>query len=326
MNKTLNYNGSKFYKINLAFVNKNKRFSYDYYISLGQKLIQYTRKENNNQKEIKKLLNRNIDFIYLKETEYKRYVHDSIEESNKPNKKNNTSVSNTLEDFINNKEYISEFFISCGLDEIKIKMLKKNNECVKNILKKEKRLFNIYNNFYRNIDDVYKVKKDILILTNINILSYARNVTSDHILKATTAITLEDLLLNKDDINTSYSNNIRNLSDKIKNHSVEILDYLPKHKEFQSDIIYNLLKYHHEKPDGSGYPFKIKHYHYDLFMAVRYLSEYYVNLLIEKEFKLNEISAIIEQVNNEAKKYKTNSFKKALDLFNKAFLKEEIIG
>jgi hypothetical protein len=322
MKNSISFGDKKFYRIRLAFALKKGYYNFNYFISLNNRMIQYTKEEFNNEDELLRLHKQGIDSIFLKEEEFKRYLNLNLE-NKKKEKKNN--LKDSLEDFIENKEYIKDFFVACGVEETKINLLYKNNDNVSKLIKNEKFLLKLYKEYNSEIDDIIKIKKEFLILTTTYILSKYNIITSDQILKVTTALTLEDILLNKDEIKNSR-NNPKKLPEKILNHPVKILDHLPKHRDFQSDIIYNLLKYHHEKPDGSGYPFKIKFHRFDVFLATRYIAERYVDLLIESNFKTNKLPEIVEKINNEILQYKTTNFKKALELFNLAFKEDFTLG
>lgn len=305
------FNNKKFHRVNISFALHKKHFYFDYYVFINkEKLVRYTSNLNNNYEELLKLQNKNVSYIYLDEVEFKRYLNYSVEEDKYPNGK---SITSCLDNFLENKELISEFYLSCGLDELRIKMLLNNYNKSLKIIKEDKILEKLLNDYtLRNRKDF--LKKELLNLLTTYILSKYEVISKENLIKVNSAIIIEDLLLNNEEIELSQSEPIHN--DKTKNHMKEIIGYLPKNSFFQSDIIINLLKYHHEKPDGTGYPFKIKHFHFDIFLSVRYISEVFLNKIIEKDLKVGEVDSILDEINLEFKKYNSENFKKALKLLN----------
>lgn len=324
MSNCIIHNEKKFFRVKLSFAIRKNYYFFDYFIKIHDKLIQYTKQEFSNIDELISLQKRNFEHIYLEEEQFKKYLKININTPDQVKKKE--PLSDILEDFIENREYITEFYIHCGVERNKVELLKKHNKNVQKLVKQDNLLYKLYRQYEKNADETIKVKKEFLILATNYILSKYEIISEEQLLRVTTALTLEDILLNKSEIEDSYLPNIYKIDEKIKTHSVDVISFLPKTREFQCDIVYNLMKNHHEKPDGSGYPFHLKHYHFDVFMASRYIAERYVDLMIENEFKINKLPYIFNEINEEISQYKSTNFKKALELFNLAFKEGFKIG
>jgi len=310
-------NNKKFYKVNITFALNKKDFFFDYFILLGNdKLIQYTNKNNDNYEELLKLQNKSVEYIYLEKDELYRYLNLELNESiyNKVNI--NKDLNSNIKEFLKNKEFIEDFYLSCGMEELRVKMLMSNYKEAQSIIKRENALSQLLKEYsFKN--DTEFVKKELLGLFTTYILSKYDVIKKEELVKVSSAILIEDLML----MHKTKENKDLTEEERFLSHTKDIINYVPKTAFFQSDILINLLKYHHEEPDGSGFPYQIQHFRFDLFLSVRKISERMLDLIIENNLKLNQLDNIIDSINEEFSAYKSENMTKALKLFNFAFNK-----
>lgn len=310
-------NNKKFYKVNITFALNKKDFFFDYFILLGNdKLIQYTNKNNDNYEELLKLQNKSVEYIYLEKDEFYRYLNLELNESIYSKVNINKDINSNIKEFLKNKEFIEDFYLSCGMEELRVKMLMSNYKEAQSIIKRENALSQLLKEYsFKN--DTEFVKKELLGLFTTYILSKYDVIKKEELVKVSSAILIEDLML----MHKTKENKDLTEEERFLSHTKDIINYVPKTAFFQSDILINLLKYHHEEPDGSGFPYQIQHFRFDLFLSVRKISERMLDLIIENNLKLNKLDNIIDSINEEFSAYKSENMIKALKLFNFAFNK-----
>ena len=123
---------------------------------------------------------------------------------------------------------------------------------------------------------------------------------------------IADSLLKEDDINDFIKNGFNeNMPVNVLQHG-DILAQLLEKKNAASKEVIDIIRYHHEMPDGRGYPFHIGFKQVSALTAVFIVSQYFVdrvyaNILNDKENTEEEINSIISIV---MEKFHQGKFKK----------------
>ena len=131
---------------------------------------------------------------------------------------------------------------------------------------------------------------------------------------------MTDILLKPEEIPKTYVQFDPDMPKEILNHPANILEILPREPYFQSTTIINLIKNHHERPDGTGYPNRISYTRFDIFHCAYYIAEQIVKKLIERDLKLNELKEVYKEVYKENKKYSTPNFERCFKNYDKFIL------
>ena len=128
---------------------------------------------------------------------------------------------------------------------------------------------------------------------------------------------MTDILLEPEEVPKTYVDYSVNMPKEILNHPINVLNKVPKETYFETSTIINLIKNHHEKPDGLGYPSRLSYTRFDIFLCTYYIAEQLVLNMIKKDLKLNEIAAVYSEIHLAHKKYSTPNFNRAFENFDK---------
>ena len=154
-------------------------------------------------------------------------------------------------------------------------------------------------------------------------LKYFDQINDEQLEKFNVAILLTDILIAPEDIKATYTIYDTDMSLEILKHPETALATIPKDPYFESSTIINLIKSHHEKPDGSGYPHRLSCTRFDIFLCTHFIAEQLVFKLMEKKINLNELPSIYKQIYDENRKFSTPNFNRVFDNFDKFFKGEK---
>jgi hypothetical protein len=184
-------------------------------------------------------------------------------------------------------------------------------------------LFNLFNSFK---------KKTVLLTTYLeaqivsSILSKNETFDSRSLAKINLALLIKDVLLSEEDFNSLNVSN-GEVKGVALTHGMLLFDKICSggDLEFKNDLISNLLLNHHENPDGSGFPNGIDFTRFDLPLAVYFLVNQFVDLMVSQELKQHLNKDCANQVLKNNLKYASSSnFCKALELFSSTILNKEV--
>jgi HD-GYP domain-containing protein (c-di-GMP phosphodiesterase class II) len=315
-------------KIDFLLEKKQEAF-FDIYLKLksnSNKFTKYADKAYNNVDELLKLKSRGISAVYVNKDIFKSYVTQRVDDIEEKEKKKEEIKKVDLNDFKSNNRLLRDLFISTGFDDQSCQIVEEMTKSALNELKNHPKIKSLLKDFAQNQGKAFSRKKLVSFLA-CYIMSKHPNIDDQHLERVSTAILICDLTLDDDEFFYSYEkfDDIFKMDDKIRFHGQELLDSLPKSSFFESTTLINLIKNHHEKPDGSGYPYGIKHHKFDIFLAIYYLAEEFVDKFIVHNLKTNKIKAILSEINQENSKYTSINFQKALELLNYCFSKGDLL-
>lgn len=302
-------------KINNLIKLEKKEAYFDIYIKVGERYIQFSKKEYNNYDSLVKLKLK-FEEVYLTEESYDKYIIQKETDFKKFELKDIKEKQRVIEELQKDQKILKSVLSDSGvLDKEKIKQIEfiknKNLNFVKN-LDSIKSLFDLYEK--NNNHSIIKKQMESYILTSI--LTNSKKLTPEVVDNFITGFILSDILLNEEEYWISHgSNNYRNMDSKIKNHGVNLLKILPE--DLLKPYVINFIKDHHEKPDGTGYPNKIKCDHFNFFTALYVIVEDYVSQLLTSKCQSNKYEEIIENISDKYKVYLNTPFESALSCFLK---------
>ena len=146
--------------------------------------------------------------------------------------------------------------------------------------------------------------------------------------KIVMASLLCDIFLNPDDFATIYriGGNISVLPPHIFNHPVRTAELLEKESRFVSPETLTIIKQHHERPNGKGYPLGENYNNVTVLTAIYIISNYFVEQLFARDcsqgIEREEMDLLIAQV---SEKFHSGNFKKASDALVLMFNEQEIL-
>lgn len=318
-------NDSKnFIPINLILFLKEKNYNYDIFIKINEQYIKIAHKELVEHADLKKYLLKGISQIFLTEDGYQEYIENKlaiIKNLHAP--KTEQSLVEIMDQLADNTDLMNELFKSTGCDETKLELAHSISQEVLDIIDKKKDFKDLFNVFKTKSKHDF-VRKTFICVISAYMLRIQETIDQKMLQSYCCAVLLSDIFLSESEIKQSYTTyeNIF-LNKKILYHGENLLDKMPSDSLLGSSIFTNIIKFHHELPDGSGYPNRMKYTRFDLWLCTYFIADLYFSLMKKNEFRLDNKKDVIVAVNEECKKYRTQHFRKALSNFNKAFNPEE---
>lgn len=284
-----------------------------------KKYVKIAKKEENTKDVLERLKQRNIEDVFLEKEDHKKL---SLKLAKNQEEKNKNKIKESLTEYSKDYNLIKDLFKDAILlDDVNAeKALKFNKEVVDNI-KKFNDLSKLFKDYYtKNSNSL--VKKHITILTAYSVMKEFVNITDVQIDTMIMAINLSDILLSEEEFWESYKPRKEILSEKILNHGIDVIEKLPSANIFNSMNLIQLLKFHHEMPDGTGYPFGVDHTHFNLFHVIYYLSDQLADKVIKRKMKSNSFEISTLELVFENTKY-GDKFNDVLSIMQRIFVGED---
>lgn len=304
----------KFFPVKIDFLLNDHYTESDVYVKIGADFIHYLKEGDYNREELKKLKKKDCLNVYLDEATLQNYIKykKEILERELLNK---FDTAKCLTQFLNNYSLLKEFYTSVCLDEVKAEFIQGVARQSIQIIGRQSFLGALFSKFKKENPD-QMIIKEMIAFFSIFALKYFDQIPEEQLEKFNVAILLTDILLNPE---MSVKTQVPFSSDldlEVLNHPEQVLETLPKEAYFKSSTIVNLIKAHHEKPDGSGYPNRLNYTRFDIFLCTYYISEQIVFKLIKKDLKLNELTSVYEEVVVENRKFSTPNFLRSFNNFD----------
>jgi hypothetical protein len=311
---------SKFFAIKLDFLINDNFADANFYIKIGSDYKLFLTEGESNLDRLIKLRERDCLDIYVDKCTLIKYMKfkEEILKTELSGIKDNQKC---LEQFKNNCELLKDFFTGVTSDVDKVNFIQGIGKQSIQIIERTAFLPTLFKNFKKDSPD-YFIEKQMISFFSIFSLKYFDTIPQEHLDKFSVAILLTDILLKPEEIPKTYVSFDPKMPKEILNHPLNILKILPNEPYFQSTTILNLIKNHHERPDGTGYPNKISFTRFDLFHCSYYIAEQIVAKLIKKDLKLNALKEVYKEVYEENKKYATPNFKRCFANYDKFILEE----
>lgn len=309
-----------FVAVKLNFLLMYDEIFLDIYLKINEsKYIKYTDEEYESKAVLEKLKQRNVEDVYLRKEDHESFAKNlSQEQEEKQKKKFVDSLDNYSKDYNLIKDLFNEASL---LEEKKAEKALKFNKHVVDNVKQFNNLSKLFKNYYANNSNSL-VKKHITMLTAYSIMKEFINISDIQIETMIMAINLSDILLTEEEFWESYKDKEEISSEKILNHGVDVIEKLPKANIFNNMKLVQLLKFHHEKPDGSGYPFGVNHTHFNIFHIIYYLSDQLSEKIIKRKMKSNSFEVSTLELVFENSKY-GDKFNEVLSIMQKLFVGDD---
>ena len=297
-------------KVNLSFLLAEKYKNYDIYLKLHKKFIKYQNKNHIDENKLHELKYKGVENVFLNQEDYEHYIKNKINDLSNFQNFNLKEKQKILNEFQKDQELLSKVMTNTGLvPSEKISEIEALKNKTINFIKSIDSLKSLYEVFEKNhINSVIKKQMEIIFITEL--LNKIPNIKKEYIEEMITAILIFDCLLSEKEYWESLKKEDP-YSDKIKNHPVEIVQYIPK--TMLRSFIISFIKQHHEKPDGSGYPNKIDCSDMNIFTASYVVIEDLVSELLIAGMKENIIDETIDNIVKKYRVYVNTSFDQAIN-------------
>lgn len=302
-------------KIDLLIQQPEK--SYPLYIKIGGKLIKYI--DGSTGEDLQALKLRGVTEVFLTLEDFEKFKLSQCEIQNfELNREHNLSKE-VVRSYVKEQEELKCLFMDVGFEKEKIEKINSLNKKTLNIIEKTDSLKELFQAF-QDTNETSIIKKQMEIYLSIEMVRVIFQETElvnldNYISQMTRALLVSDLLLTEEEYWESYSKSPRNLSPKILNHGTDIIKQLPS-QDFLTTPFVTLIRDHHETPDGQGYPSRRNCTSLNQFTSIYLIAEAFISRFIKGKMKINIIQDLMDEVNQEYKKYLNPNMEKALKSFN----------
>jgi hypothetical protein len=310
-------------KVKINFILKSKELNLDFWIKIGNRLVQHGEKGFDNRDSLEKLHSKGVRDIYLKEDAFLEYINERISE--KKIYDGGMSVEETLQSLKEDTNLLKEIFTDMGISEVKQKLITKIQDESLFLLKKEKNILNLFEKFKADGGDEILIKKELVTFVAINMLKPFTFFDHNQFSYMSLGILLCDLLLEADEYWISFNPKETVKSNKnIFTHTQKIVAYIPE--GMCSPDLVNLLEQHHERPDGTGYPRNLQAQRISQLSAFYILAEEFVQEGLKVGFHRPQMITVKNNILKKYSKYteKSKSFSNAAMGLN--YMYEETLG
>lgn len=312
----------KYYQVDINFLIRDEVAFFDVFISLNGRVLQFAKKEFDNKESLIKLRAKGFEHVFLTPEGYSEYINKRKEEKKWIESSESRMQSEILQEFVTNKNLIRQVFTDFGLNQDKVAVIQELNHKNINFLKQTKNLQDIFE-LFSQLPETSVVKKQMETFFCVQMLESVPEFKSGNYgEKVSLAIMISDVLLSETEYWDSFNLPKDKLSSTIKNHPHLIASKIGE-GVLPPNVIC-MIKQHHEKPDGTGYPEALNCQTINVFAAFYIIAEDFVSQLIKVKMKSNEVQNCADQINLKYNKYLNCPFEKALNSFNKIMKNDKL--
>jgi len=304
---------NKYFKIRVGYFLRFNQTLCDVYIKISDdKFVKLLNKNNYySLKDIKKYIEKKVNYLFIHEDDYRKYQVKFGDNSFLHLDKRKITTE-SKEDYYKSADLIiKDLILSLGISE---EAIRQASQTIKSTLD----IFNNYEKFHDFIEN--NLSKSSYQYDQCLILSHICHAISDNVFGTSNQVS-SSLCAASFFHDIATIEPVNNLTDNSKSLlNLEIVDneliHSKDHPNLGADILLSVSEFstlaskvirnHHEKPDGSGYPRGLTSETIDLASCVFIIASEYIEKLFEVEFDLNKNDKIIIDLQ---KRFKTGNFK-----------------
>ncbi len=306
----------KYCTVPLQFIRKHgNSIPFDIYIRLSDsKVVKISNKDCNVQDTVQKYVERGVDRIYAEKEDYLTCLKNFRETfSNKFFDPNIPEEENIL-DLNAGHEMVRESMQKIGLNEETVKMAKEVTHRSLTIVSARPNIFKFFADFKEKCSEEY-IKNTLVSYTALSILDTFDWSSESIKEKMSLACMLRDVTLQTEDFailkEFEDKNNFDRLPEHILNHPIKTAELFEAEKnKWISQDVCTIIRQHHERPDGTGFPLKITHSKINLLSSVMIVADRFISLMIDAKFDLKKKAEIMASLESTFAK---GGMKKAYD-------------
>jgi len=298
----------------------SKAFPFDIFIRLSiDKIIKITKENDEITDILIKYEAKGIKEVYVNKNDFTFFVKTLKEgfttkffSSDKPK-----SVDETLELLEHGHSIVSEGFSKLGVDELVVEMAKEVTRQSMNLMKKVPNILEFYTQYKEKCAPAF-MRGMLVGYTTSAMIEHFTWQSSVVKQKAVLAAQLCDISLNLEEYQELLmwekgEVTTREISPAVFNHPLIVAEMLTTESAGLNLIapeVINIIKQHHERPDGSGFPKGFTHTKITLLAAINIVAASFIELMIINNFNINKKDRILNQIQV---KYNKGNFKKACE-------------
>ncbi len=301
-------------------VKYNKKFPFDVYIRLSvDKIIKISKENDEITDMLLKYESKGVQEVYVNKMEFAIFLKNLKESfTNKffgPGKPK--TVDEALELVEQGHSVVREGFAKLGVHESVVDMAKEVTRQSMELMKKVPNILEFYTTYKEKCAPAF-MRGMLVGYTSSAMIEHFSWQSSVVKQKAVMAAQLCDLSLSLDEYQELLmwergEVETKKLDPNIFNHPLIVADMLAVESGGANLIapeVINIIKQHHERPDGTGFPKGFSHAKITLLAAINIVAASFIELMIENHFNLEKKDRILSMIQL---KYNKGNFKKACE-------------
>lgn len=317
--KIFGFDNEKYFMINVDIVSKyQEKFPFDLFLKLSnEKMVQISHKNENRTETVNKYISKGVKEFYVIKEEYTSFLKNlkknMTEKFSNPEKVRPTK---DLVEILNSGHHmLKDSFIRMDIGPESIELAREIAESSLKIIQNTPNIFKFFLEFKENCSSEFLI--NIFVVYTVNCMMETFDWQSESLkTKCALAAFLCDVTLTKEDFKllSANVNDITKLTPKVKNHPFEIADMLGLQIENMSFDILNIIRQHHELPNGKGFPRGVDYTKITLLSAIHIVARFFVEAIVANKFNFSSIPNVITESSN---RFHQGVFKEAIGALKK---------
>lgn len=258
---------------------------------------------------LRRLQQKDLEEVYVNQMDCSKIVASVQEKmSNKSFYDPKTTDEERIERSYQSAEIAKNFINQLGPDKTTIDIMKMVGKKTNDMMHESPSLFAFIERFKKNCSEEFlkTVLTGYLMSMVIDKFPWKTLQVKE---KAALASMLCDLTLDKDDFKTLREAPQSGYSEKILNHPLDVASLLSSSKDLIPQETITMILQHHEKPDGTGFPYGIGPDRFNQMSAIFIVCQNYTEKLFLNNFDYTKRLNILSEIKTA---YKGRSFEKAI--------------
>lgn len=298
-------------------------FDWDIYIKLSdQKMIKISNAGEDKGEVLDRFETRGVDAVYLLPEDYKRFSDAVKAELEAMNSGSGSDLSQEekLKRLSAGSQVLKAIFAHGMIDEESKSIAREVTKGTLEVIGDSK-LFKKFKDFKNNCTEEYmrSLMTGYVVSCMLQQFPWQTLQIKEKLVMASL---LCDILLGEEDFKemSEKGKNPKNLSKKVYQHPEMTAEILEKFKNFASSETITIVRQHHERPNGHGFPNGLHYPEITILSSIYIVGYYFVEKLHEHELENVDIPSVIAGLVAQIKdKFCSGNFRKASESLAKVF-------
>lgn len=301
--------------VSLQLLKSVKKLECDIYLKVGDKLLKMLNSGSTfDNNEYQKYDAKNVKFLYLKCEEskafivgFEKHIHDILDDNSLSSEQKVMSIQDVIH------ESVSSF----GINENVVNQAAQSVNLIKDKMNNDRQFKEVLGSIFDGGQNYLSQHSIALIYIGIAIAKKSNLYNEEMGNKLATAALLHDITLDYRSTDEYLITSLESVGENFLNHPQRAADLASKMKNMNPDVD-KMIREHHEKPDGSGFPKGINAKQINILSAFFNFS----HLVVETIYKMKKAGdeLTMENLRNHLPlmHYNEGNFKKVIAAFDNA--------
>ncbi|HAZ11749.1 MAG: hypothetical protein A2X86_01010 [Bdellovibrionales bacterium GWA2_49_15] len=306
----------KFCTVPLQFIRKHgNSIPFDIYLKLSDsKVVKISNKDGDVHDIVQKYVDKGVDLIYAEKQDYLTCIKNFREGFTSKFFDPSIPEEENILDLNAGLEMVRESMKKIGMNDETIRMAKEVTQRSLTIVSARPNIFKFFADFKEKCSEEY-VKNTLVSYTTLSLLDTFDWSSESIKEKMSLACMLRDVMLQPKDFaliqEFEKKGKFTDLPEPLFNHPLNTAALFEADKNrWLSQDVCTLIRQHHERQDGSGFPLGLSHSKITPLSCVLIVADHFISLMIDYKFDLKkkaEIMATLEST------YTKGGMRKAYD-------------